>query len=572
MHKKEIASKWNDMSEKGKASVIEKLWLKAHTKFRRRPVPFKRFISESHYLDQEKHVYPNITDLGVRLMGTKKNILIVEAGLGAGKSFLASLLIVYVTHLLLCLKDAHDYFGLSRDKPISIITMNINETKARKIVFGSASRFISRSPWFRQFECNILKKSILLDDTIELLCGNSAESAAIGLNLFMGVLDEANFFIDNEDKSGAEEIFDVITTRVSSRFGSRGLTIVISSSNHDEDFTTKKKEEALANPDEMMFFTARTWNMKRRESMAKDVFVFDTETFQVIEPPQYGEHKLVVGEKQMRELFFHDDRDDQYWIIPLDYKSSFKRNPEKFARDLGCRSLKHSDKFIKMQGFIDASFSHDNPNWYKGDGLWDLPPEADRTEEPLYIHIDLGLNKETNNRMGDACGFAVGHFDDYDMEKGGRPRTKIVGLERITQDPQINEVRFSDVRQRVIMLHKAGFEIAKVTIDGWQSIDTIQTLNDLGIPCELLSIDKTVEPYEAYKESMYEGRIKIPHNETAISESKQLIIIKGKKVDHPKGGSKDCTDALAGVTFCIAMDYGVDSSDGKESNGLIRMR
>ena len=559
------------MSASGKAAVIERIWLKANPLFRRRPTTFRKFVCDPYYLDQEKHIYPNVVDLGERLMLTKKNILIVEAGLGSGKSFLASLIMAYVAHLLLCLKDAHSYFGLSKDKPISLIAMNINELKARKIVFGSASRFISKSPWFRQFDCQILKKSLLLDGVVELMCGNSTESAAIGLNLFLGVLDEANFYIDNDDKSGADNIFDVLTTRISSRFGDRGLTVVISSSNHDEDFTNRKKEESIANPEKMMFFTARTWNMKRRETMSDDVFVFDSETFLPVEENKFEDNKIKLDDSIRSSLRFGDERDERYWIIPVDYKSSFKRNPEKFARDLGCKSLRHSDKFFKMQGYVDKAFSDKNKNYVGEDQVWRIPQEDERPEEPLYIHIDLGLNKESGDRIGDACGFAVGHFEGYDMEHGGRAKVRIVALERITQDPQLNEVRFSDVRRRVIQLQSAGFEIGKVTIDGWQSIDTMQTLNDLGIPCEMLSIDKTVEPYESLKEGIYEERAKIPSHEVASNEIKQLIVIKGKKIDHPKGGSKDCSDALAGVFYSIAKDYGIDSSDSGRDN-LIRMR
>ena len=61
-------------------------------------------------------------------------------------------------------------------------------------------------------------------------------------------------------------------------------------------------------------------------------------------------------------------------------------------------------------------------------------------------------------------------------------------------------------------------------------------------------------PYEEWKSALYEHRIITYEHEIRNKEAKKLEKIKNKKIDHPRGGSKDCTDAEAGVTYdCIQL-------------------
>jgi len=569
-----IKDEWSGLSITARKAVLQRLWLRQHPEFRFKPIGFREFTLSPYYLDQGDYAYREIVIIGETLMRTRCNECIVEAGLGSGKSYLAALLISYIAHLLLCLKNPHGYYNLSADKPITILNMSLRETQARKVVFGSVSSFIENSVWFRQFDLEILKKSILLDKKIDLLCGNSSETMPLGLNIFAGILDEAAFYLDNEDRSVAEDIFDTIAGRIASRFGNSGLTIAISSSKHEEDFMNQKREESLEFPEKIFYIKMKAWKVKDREKLMPEVFIFDSEKFTIIDPGEYGNYdkgkgqiqKIVVDEFVKKDLTFGDAvMDDRFWIVPMDYYSAFRKNPENASRDFGAKSMPTSDLFIKLPNYVDEAFNK-TPNYVQPDGAWLLP--AEKPKEPLYCHIDLGLNKDRSGGRGDACGLAIGHFDGYDQAMGGRPRIRIVAIERITQDPITKEVSFSGVRQRIINLHNAGFEIVKVTLDGWQSADTIQTFNSLGILAELLSIDRTVEPYEAYKEALYEKRIEIPHHEKAMDETKHLVILKGSKIDHPKDGSKDVSDAIAGVVYNILLDYGVDF--GEVQTGLIR--
>lgn len=93
-----------------------------------------------------------------------------------------------------------------------------------------------------------------------------------------------------------------------------------------------------------------------------------------------------------------------------------------------------------------------------------------------------------------------------------------------------------------------------MTLDQFQSKEMIQTLTKKGIRSEYLSVDRIIDPYNMLKEAIYEKRISMYYNEYLYKELIQLeevAIGSHTKVDHPKTGSKDISDALAGCVYNI---------------------
>ena len=63
----------------------------------------------------------------------------------------------------------------------------------------------------------------------------------------------------------------------------------------------------------------------------------------------------------------------------------------------------------------------------------------------------------------------------------------------------------------------------------------MQILNKKGYKTEYLSVDRTVDAYNALKEAIYEKRISMYPHTVLKSELVRLELIKGVKVDHPVG-------------------------------------
>ena len=63
-------------------------------------------------------------------------------------------------------------------------------------------------------------------------------------------------------------------------------------------------------------------------------------------------------------------------------------------------------------------------------------------------------------------------------------------------------------------------------------------------------MDKTSLPYDVTKTAFYDGRVKAPTHDKALSEIVRLERDpQSGKIDHPPNFSKDCAYAVAGVVY-----------------------
>ena len=93
-----------------------------------------------------------------------------------------------------------------------------------------------------------------------------------------------------------------------------------------------------------------------------------------------------------------------------------------------------------------------------------------------------------------------------------------------------------------------------VTFDTFQSTDSLQILRQAGFIVGYQSMDKTPNPYTVTKYAMYDKRVNMPYHSVVERELVSLERdVKKNKIDHPPTGSKDVSDALAGVVFGCTM-------------------
>jgi hypothetical protein len=121
---------------------------------------------------------------------------------------------------------------------------------------------------------------------------------------------------------------------------------------------------------------------------------------------------------------------------------------------------------------------------------------------------------------------------------------------------QGGEVDFARIRELINDLRRRGYNLAQVSFDGWQSVDSRQILRRQGFRTALVSVDRDLGAYETLKELVNTGRLHLPRYEPLLRELKRLELVDGRKVDHPRGGSKDCADALAAATSEAIKAYG----------------
>jgi hypothetical protein len=177
-----------------------------------------------------------------------------------------------------------------------------------------------------------------------------------------------------------------------------------------------------------------------------------------------------------------------------------------------------------------------------------LPPD---NSAAYFIHIDLSIAE-------DATGFSMVHRD---------PHTGRFILDFIfaVEATKVIEKRIPIGKMKFLAIYlkyNLGYNISKVTYDGFQSAESIQELIDNGIDACVQSVDRTAAPYDTLRDIIHSDQLSFydytseMFKKTNRSLRRELLNLtkdtKTGKVDHITKGSKDVSDALCGSIFICA--------------------
>jgi hypothetical protein len=517
----------------------ETRWLVDHPEYEERPVDIGTFITHPYYLGLK------FTITGERAFGCRPRIeerlkeifnpekgyeeFILCCGIGWGKDFACSIVLTYQLYRLACLKEPQLYYGLSRGSSIHLMLMSINESHAKDVLFGEVGARVKNSEWFNtKFKYNQKVSSELqFPKNIKLIPGNSKETTFVGYNIFTGIIDEGDDYTVTETRNDAIEGYNAIKDRIVSRFQNRGMLGMIGSPKTIGGFmiTMYENAQGVKNRYRML---APTWDS-------------------------------LIGTPALCGKYFKF----RGMNIPVEYEQRFVADPERALRDLGARPALAKQPYITFPDKIKKMFSTDIPMLFetKSDVVKSFSSfkEGIKGDSSLeyYCHIDLAVNRSSGDRLGLAIGHVSGMKDFGDEEK---PIITIDGAMVVTSPPG-GEIMFSDVKQMIFYLQEQGFNISKLTSDSWNSVDILQTFRSNGIEADVLSVDrlssdkdsikKVAEPYDKFKDALYEERIICHPYDQLKKELEELELINGEKVDHRPNGSKDCADAVCGVVYNI---------------------
>jgi hypothetical protein len=191
------------------------------------------------------------------------------------------------------------------------------------------------------------------------------------------------------------------------------------------------------------------------------------------------------------------------------------------------------------------------PDWFVGD-----------PGHYYYCHVDLGTGG-TKGSGRDACGLAIGHRGE-DVERNGiilpsvvidlSIRFKASGKKMVvhsteggktTSKKKGEEIDISAVREFILRLgYDKGFNFAKITYDGFQSLETLQTFEKMGYLAEKVGCTK--DSWDNMRTMWYDNRIDIFYDNWLLYEMNKLED-KGAKVDHAVGASNDEGECVARV-------------------------
>lgn len=542
----------------------ELAWLKANPEFEERPASITEFLGRE-YLNIETGVRKSILAELVCIMGDEVNPLkmtrvpraIITGAVGIGKTTIASIVLPYMAHWVLCLKDPQSFFGLLPGSRIAFMQMSTSGPQAKEVVFGDIKARIEYSPWFSsKYPFNDkFKNQLRFPKAVWILPGDSSETTFEGYNILGGILDEVDSHKVTQNKDYAEIGYTTISSRISSRFQDRGFILVIGQMKKANGFASKIFDEYTKDPNAhavlMSIWESFGWDQYLDQTGERISFWYDTKRHEIF-PKSVGE--LLRSENS------------SLIEIPSVYEQEFKNNPEKALRDLAGRPPATNSPFITLTYKIEEArnrwvqHQEDDESPFSTDGRWQ---PWFRNTDPLKRvgHIDLAYSPD-----GDALGFAMGHVREMrEVEGELKPYIVIDCLVRI-HAPAGREIFLGDIRRMIYTLkNDFKFKIVKITMDGFQSTDTRQQLEKNRIDTEIISVDKALLPYQDLREALYEDRIEFPkylvklkNDDDSLTEIlyKELteLVDTGKKIDHPPGGSKDVADSVAGVVYTLMGD------------------
>ena len=172
--------------------LAEAQWLRDNPHFSERPASIREFMGPD-YLDLVDTIRPGILEVLVDIFGEEvdphwistKRKAALTGSIGFGKSFAASIILVYFVHWVQCLKDPQGFFGLAPGTRIAFMMMSTSERQAREVLFGDVKARVNHSPWFRRF-CKFdpqFKNQLRFPRDIWIVPGGSEETRFEGYNV-----------------------------------------------------------------------------------------------------------------------------------------------------------------------------------------------------------------------------------------------------------------------------------------------------------------------------------------------------------------------------------------------------
>lgn len=504
--------------------------------------------------------------------GGAKTEFLGSGATGTGKSEIAKVSTGFHAYILGCMNKPQNFWGIPTATSILIPIFAAKPKVTKNILYAPLRAYIKQMPWFRNnmmFDKYMESEMIFKEQNIRITPVGADVDMVLGEALCGAMIDEVNFMqiVENsrkiEAKVGrsarydqAEDIFNKVTRRKASRFTRGGPNVgvicTMSATSHPGEFTEVREKEVIRdNLGHVYVYNKAQYDVKPNEKYTGDVFhvCVHTDSAGTIELKDFGE-----------ALPKHADIYD----VPIEEYDHFLRDSEGSVRDIIGRSLRALNPFItRSTAIVEAiELGHmgDVPNMVQNmnvqlelEGMPKIYPGhyCKNASRPRYVHIDL-------SHTDDRCGIAMLRFDGMaemvrqngDIEK---LPTATVELAISIQPSVIEGLDIAEVRMWVSRLKADyGYPINVVSYDGWNSLESRQQWKKGGMTTVLTTVDKTEDPYKAFREALYDGRIALPDNEVLEEELRGLEHDKKKhKIDHPPNGTKDIADAVCGAYWVM---------------------
>lgn len=429
----------------------------------------------------------------------------------SGKDTVSAAAQLYVVYRLMLHPNPQAWLGLTAAAPnIDLVNVASDAKQAKTVFFEYVKAMLRLSPFFttllpllhgfeqdRDVQTNIIRfpKGVWSHSL------HSQARAAEGKNTLFAVMDEADAFRESSDEhavENADEVHETLLSSAASRFPRQHLVLIISYPRHLGSFTIRRFKVGQQGAQGVFSDRGATWEI--RPDRQRSDFLLDYE-----KNPEGARAK--------------------YECLPPATLDAFFKQPEKLATAFRGEPLVEWEPTtieVGGQAYVAVNL---------------LSIKAPPQDAAYWLHGDAGLSGDS---YGLAAGRAQGRERIVDAVLEWRPRPGV-------------PVFFPDVERVIFALRAAGWRILGVSFDRWNSAETIQRLGAAGLYAEALTFSnpEQLAMFEALKALIYTDAACLPARGPAVErlrhELDRLQLIRGSKVDHPPGESKDLADAVAAV-------------------------
>lgn len=561
------------------------------TGYIREPVDIVEFVESPEYMNQGAYVRPVILDHLIELHSEENYYYeaVLGGAIGIGKNYFSDMSLAYDLYKLSCLYSPQSYYELAPGSKIIFVHQSKTERLAKEVVFDQFGGRLDASGYFPSTFPHdpTFKKVMKFPHGIEVMPISSADTSALGMNVFGAVIDEMNFMskvkkskrrvnTTDQEYDQAEVLYTTILRRMESRFDRLGRLpgkiYLISSANYEDDFIDRKEVEAKDNPHIFVMHLAQ-WESFTNKDGTLSKKKYSGKIFWVRKPSENSAGAIYDARPEVV-----DKEDEKNLIqVPIEHKPAFDRDLIGSLRDIAGVAVTHTSRFIE-KNYIRLSFSKYN-SIYGDEQIFTeqsvvlavnsevqdlvntefmrrLSPHG-----PFAVHIDLAISN-------DAAGVAIGHSigskevasrlvfnsDTGELKRESKGALPIYGIPGTLQvlPPEGGEIELNVLRELVGVICEY-LPIYYLTMDRHQSATFLQYFRSRSVNSSILSLDRSPDPYIETKFAIKEERVYIAANDVLLEEFPNLDQdnITGK-IDHPEGGSKDLADSVAGVVYTLS--------------------
>ena len=550
----------------GFSQTLDEMWKADYEEI---PVDIMTFICEDRFLGKSTRegtsIYPFWKEKYVEIFDTNKEYLeiVLTGAIGIGKTRTVVVCLCYLLYLIMCLKNPHEFFKFNEGDEITIAFCNITLDLAEGVAFETMHQYLIHSPWFLERGIVTGKKKLRYNPphNITLTFGSNA-GHFLGKQIYAALMDECDFTrsaLKGVDvlaaQNGVMDTYTQIKERINSRFivdGKQyGRMFLVSSKKSEHDFLESYVRKMLQNPEDskkMLVVDEPQWVVKPADTYCGKKF------------------QVAVGNKMLTSFIVPSDTTEEnlksiitqgYYIIdvPIEMRQSFLLNINTALMNLAGISVIGATSYFNYSLFKRCYLSNIEkpfPTEILEIGLHDkkeildffnpdVIPEELKTK-PLFIHVDTSLS-------GDKTGFSVVAITGKKATKQYIGAEETITYERCYRHifsisikaPTGDEISLEKTRQFIYNLKYLGFNIKRISLDGFQSADTRQILEINGFDAIIISMDKLKDGeqpgYSTTRSAMNDGRVGMIRYELLEDELVRLQRdVTTGKVDHPIDG------------------------------------